>query len=252
MSNSTIGERLRSARESIPASIYQASRETKIRPDFIELMERDNFRFMSGSTYIKGLLRSYARYLGMRENEVLGEFDRVYGDRPGPSVAQLFKEPASKPKIKKPRWVIAAVLAASTLMVLSLIGLVQPSSPDVAPPPRPEEVAVITPSPPSSPDQVAALPPQYEGVQLTISVVGKRCWLRVEADGNANAPVFQGTLFEGATQTFQGNDQLKVTFGDIGAVRVMVNGRDLDIQGESGQVGTFIFTRDAMTSLSRG
>src|SRR5687767_6158876 len=135
----TIGERLRQAREAIPASLYQASRDTKIRVDFLELMERENFRFMSGATYIRGLLRSYGRWLGLDEDELESEFDRLHTQQRVPSVKQIFRRPAVHEKGKRPHWVIAAALAAVILMGFSLAGLMGSPSGKVASPPTDTE-----------------------------------------------------------------------------------------------------------------
>ena len=63
MAQTAIGQRLRQAREAIPASLAEASRATRVRVDFLEAMERDSFTFISGRVYIVGMLRSYARWL---------------------------------------------------------------------------------------------------------------------------------------------------------------------------------------------
>lgn len=248
MAHESIGERLRRARESIPASLYQASRETKIRVDFLEYMERDNFRFLSGGTYLKGLLRGYGRWLGLDEDELISNFERVYGSRPGPSLREILKKPAQRPpRSRRRRWVIAAAAAASILVGLSFVGLMQPAGPKIARPPSPAEAAR---GPGSGGSDVAVLPSRIQGVRLTVNVIGERSWLRVLADRN-ESPIFQGTLFEGASKTFEAKEVLTVTFGDLGAVSVVMNGKDLGIPGAPGQVGTFQFS-PATTSFTRG
>jgi len=246
MAELTIGERLRQAREAIPASLYQASRETKIRVDFLEHMERDNFRFMSGGAYIRGLLRGYARWLRLDEEALSNEFESLFDRQRPPTVKQIFKEPAVRGKSKRPHWVIAAAVAALILMSFSLVGLLGSPDQNVASPPTDTEERVIAPtSGPVAEDasQQVAEAPVSQGVEVRINVTGSRSWMRVQADGTEE-PVFEGTMTAGQSRTFEASDQLIVLFGNLGAVNVTVNGKDLGVPGNGGQTGRLVFTPD--------
>ena len=79
-----------------------------------------------------------------------------------------------------------------------------------------------------------------------MSAVSDRSWVRVESDSDQAHP-FQGIIAAGASRTFQANGSIKVTIGNIGAVRLNLNGRDLGKPGAAGQtVGTFTFTPDSL------
>lgn len=247
MAQLTIGERLRYQREAIPASLYQASRETKIRVDFLEYMERDNFRFMSGRTYIRGLLRSYARWLRLDEEELSSEFDRLHAPPLGPSVRQIFKEPAVSAKGRRPHWLIAAAVAAVILMAFSLAGLMGSPSGNVASPPTDTEARTVVapttgPESQQTPSRVAEVPP-VQGVQVKVDITGTRSWMRVQADGRED-PIFEGILRSGESRTFEGTDQLIILFGNLGAVKITVNGRELGVPGNTGETGRLVFTPD--------
>src|SRR5487761_1716427 len=73
MTQSSIGHRLRQAREAMPASLAEASRATRVRVDFLEAMERDSFNFISGQVYVRGMLRSYATWLRLDPSEITAE-----------------------------------------------------------------------------------------------------------------------------------------------------------------------------------
>lgn len=248
MTQPSIGERLRRARESVPASLYEAARETKIRVDFLQAMERDSFRF-SWSAYSKGMMRAYARWLGLNEEELVAEFERIHGEVRGPSIKQLFKEPAQAPPRRRgSRWMIAAALAASTFLILSLVGVMNPTDRvDVAPPPpaptAPRQVAQAAQTPIDAPLAI-------QGVQLIVTVVGERCWMSVRADG-AGTTLFEGTLFREDVRTFQASDRLEVLFGNMAAVSIQVNGRDLGIPEGPGSTGTFVFHSDTTTFVRK-
>lgn len=249
MSKQTLGESLRSAREAIPASLYQAARETKIRLDFLEAMEDNNFRFLSGGTYIRGMLRAYGKWLRLDEEQLVADFDEIYGSPGALSVRRIITEPAQvAPRPQRPKWMIAAVLAAGTLLVLSLVGVMNPVAKVASPPEAPVEQAL--PSAPSAPAGQVAQAPASQSVQLTVSITGVKSWVRVVADGSTT-PAFEGTLFNGNARSFDARDELRVTIGNLGAVRITLNGKDLGAAGNNNEARTLVFTR-ASTGFGRG
>ncbi|HVE76203.1 MAG TPA: RodZ domain-containing protein [Actinomycetota bacterium] len=246
MSQRSIGERLRSAREAIPASMYQASRETKIRVDFLENMEEDNFTFLTGAAYVKGLLRSYSRWLNLDDQQLAQDFEAQFGSAQPPAIENLIQEPTGRmPRGRRPAWMVAALVAATMLLGLSLVGLLDVS--DVAPPPSPAREDLTAQVPPSGTAQEANLPAvTAEGVHMTVAVVSDKSWVSVFADG-AEQPVFERTLSAGATRTFDAKDQIRVVIGNAGAVRITLNGRDLGPAGELNQTARFTFTPTSQT-----
>ncbi|HYN98133.1 MAG TPA: RodZ domain-containing protein [Actinomycetota bacterium] len=248
MSQHTIGQLLSDSREAIRASLYQASQDTKIRVDFLESMENDDFEFVSGGLYVRGMLRSYVRWLGLPEERVLAEFDRLYNVKDETPLAEMISKPTDVgPKPRKPQWLIAAVSAACLLLAFSIIGLINPNQEVANPPANPvaiEESQDDAPPPP--PADVAAASPTapIEGVNVVVTVVGQRSWMQATADG-ADPPVFTGTKVEGEVLNLTAQENLKIVIGNAGAVRVSVNGRDLGPPGQPGAVGTFTFTPES-------
>ena len=240
----------------MPASIYQAARDTKIRVDFIEAMEQDNFRFLSGGTYVKGMLKSYAKWLGLPEEELANEFDDEHALKAIPTIERLAAEPAQRgPRSRKPGWLVAGGLAATILLVLSLIGVMNPVNNVAAPPVTPPSgsSASVEPTSPST-STVAQAPAAPEGVSLTLTIVGKSSWLRVVTDpsSESSAAAFEGTLPTGSTRSFTAKQLISVLIGDVTAVRISLNGRDLGVApGSKGQIGRFEFKPET-TTLVRG
>lgn len=244
MNQQTIGQRLSGAREAIRASLFQASQDTKIRVDFLQAMENDDFDFVSGGPYVRGMLRSYVRWLGLDEGSILAEFDSLTSARAQPSVTQMISRPPEMvSRHRRPQWLVAALSAAGLLFLLFVIGLVNPGS-DVAPPP-PDPVgdqARSSPSPDlvieegSSPEPEA---PVVEGVNVGV-LAQARVWMDVEADGDEQ--LFVGFLAEGEERTFEAEEVVSMRIGNLGLVDISVNGRDLGAPGASGEVATIELT----------
>lgn len=250
MNQQTIGQRLGGARESIRASLYQASQDTKIRVDFLQCMEEDQFNFVSGHMYVRGMLRSYVRWLGLDEAPILREFDAVYDIQPESTVSAMISRPTNVgPKPRRPQWLLAASGAVAILLVLSLVGLMNPDGNVATPPPNPVDAqAQADAVNPATPGLVAEGPTvPVEGVNVKLDVIGARAWVQVHGDGNEDEPVFEGILENGQSQLFSASQRVKILIGDLGAVKLALNGKDLGTPGESGQVGTREFTPESVT-----
>ncbi|HWD72229.1 MAG TPA: RodZ domain-containing protein [Actinomycetota bacterium] len=245
MSQTSIGERLRQAREAIPASLAEASRATRVRVDFLEAMERDSFTFISGRVYVVGMLRSYARWLRLDEAEIAREYDRIYGAAEAPALAESLATrnersmPVQRPR--KPQWAMAAAAAIAIIAVLLLFSLLGGGGNVAAPPPVPSSP---TPTPTITPTPTPSVVGGFNGVQLVVSVTGTSSWMRVVA-GNTTPQLvaFQGTMQQGVTRTFSAVDLLRLQIANLGAVRVSLNGKDLGPLGQTGQTGSYIVNK---------
>ncbi|MEA2500955.1 MAG: hypothetical protein QOD01_1066 [Actinomycetota bacterium] len=246
MSQTSIGERLRQAREAIPASLTEASRATRVRVDFLEAMERDSFTFISGRVYVVGMLRSYARWLRLDDSEIAAEYDRIYGAAEAPALAESLATrnersmPVQRPR--KPQWAMAAAAAIAIILVLVLFSLLGGGGNVAAPPPVP-----VSPSPTPTvpaPSPTPTVTGGFNGVQVLVSVTTTSSWMRVVA-GNTTPQLvaFQGTMQRGVTRTFSAVDLLKLQISNLGAVRVSLNGKDLGPLGPAGQSGSYIVAK---------
>lgn len=241
LNQQTIGQRLSGAREAIRASLYQASQDTKIRVDFLQAMENDDFDFVSGGPYVRGMLRSYVRWLGLDEGPILADFDRLTNAQPQPSLTQMISRPpevVSRPR--RPQWLIAAAGAAGLLLLFSVIGLINPQGEVAPPPPDPVgDQARSSPNPGVVLEEPSPQAPVFEGVNVAMRAID-RVWMDVE--NGAEEQLFVGILGEGEERTFQAPDVIRARIGNLGAVNVTVNGRELGAPGPAGQVATIEIT----------
>ncbi len=102
------------------------------------------------------------------------------------------------------------------------------------------------PRPPASPTPTRAptSTPGPGGLELNLSF-SARCWLQVTADGTV---VYEGVQPAGASQTFAATRELRLRLGDAGAVQATLNGQDLGVQGQPGQVVERSWTREGLSS----
>ena len=61
-------------------------RETRVRPDYLEALEREDFEALGSNVYVRSFLRSYARYLGLSHEKVIAAYERAFGgEAPAPA-----------------------------------------------------------------------------------------------------------------------------------------------------------------------
>lgn len=81
----TIGERLEEARKRKGISVREAAESTKIRGDYLQKFEANSFDVDLPPLYVRGFLRSYARYLDLDPDRVVSDFDALGGREARPA-----------------------------------------------------------------------------------------------------------------------------------------------------------------------
>ncbi len=75
-----IGEKLKTARESIGVSIEEASEDLKITPEQIIAIENGNVESFQDVFNLKYFIRDYAKYLGLDKEEIVDDFNEYLFD----------------------------------------------------------------------------------------------------------------------------------------------------------------------------
>jgi cytoskeleton protein RodZ len=70
----SIGDKLRLAREQHTYTLDQVARDTHVARRFLQALEEEDFSAFPGETYAMGFLRTYAEYLGLDADELIGLF----------------------------------------------------------------------------------------------------------------------------------------------------------------------------------
>lgn len=249
-----IGDTLREARIRKGLTIKDVEDVLKIRAKYVQALEQDDFEVIPGPTFVKAFLRTYGEFLGLDTDILVGEyvsrFDTSRGEPPGP-LPRRAARPKTRPPRRHPNYVVVGV--AAVIVILVLIFLVGR---------RGEEPAVIEPGSLTTTTTVggAAAPngepparavawngtldggvstsaPAAGRVALVIRVTQDRCWLIVR-EGSAEGPtVYSGTLEEGRQLSFSGADRYWLTIGNPSAVRLEIDGTEVDVPEP---YGTFV------------
>lgn len=118
MARGNFGERLKRERELREVTLEEITAHTRIGPRFLEALENEQWEKLPGGVFNRGFVRSVARYLGLDEESLLGEYDLAHG-APIPPQPERQEDRIPSP----PKWIpIAMVVGAIVLAALLLTG----------------------------------------------------------------------------------------------------------------------------------
>ena len=72
----TLGEKLIKLRSQYRMSLLEISKATRIQAKYLQALESGDHRELPAEVYVRGFLRSYARYLGLQEDAFLKLYDK--------------------------------------------------------------------------------------------------------------------------------------------------------------------------------
>ena len=85
MADNTLGEKLRQAREERGLSLSEVADQTRISSLYLESIENDDYRILPGGIFNKGFVKSYAKFVGINEQEALQDYARLVAETQGPA-----------------------------------------------------------------------------------------------------------------------------------------------------------------------
>jgi len=240
-----IGSLLRQAREQRGLSLTDAEEQTKIRRKYLEALENENFSILPGQVYVRGFLKTYARFLGIAAEDILARYDEAFVEAVSSEDNPEDTQPEVKTGLLGHSWVMVAVVTVALMLVLGasllrgghdqdtpggqLAGQDNRQEPDggVRTGDAPDS------DPQNGAEQPEPLPPTTVGLDLSLDVQERDCWMQVVVDGNH---AFEGYVQAGNSKSFQGERTIRIWLGNAGAVHVRLNGENLGYLGEVGQV----------------
>jgi cytoskeleton protein RodZ len=251
----TMGAYLRAARRKRRVGIERAAEETRIRADFLMRMESDEFDFLA-QAYVRGFLKTYARFLRVDPDPLMEEFDRRFGARVDTAQMIALEKHGRRTRLERPRlssnWTAAALFAGFVLLILAVVGLVSEptgdegpenaaSQQDETPTPEPTDTptATPTPTPTPTPTDIEDIIATADAIELEVVATTGRCWTTVTADGEE---IFTGTLEVGQSEVFNAEEKMDVVLGNAGGVELIVNGQNIGSPG--GTVVDFSLPQD--------
>jgi cytoskeletal protein RodZ len=237
-------------------SIDDVVRITRVRGQLIRQIEHDDFSSCGGQTYARGHIRNIANAVGIDAAPLVAEFDRSTS-AVAPQMQHIMERgEIVAPDRSSPNWTGAMFVAAVVLFVIAVAMLTNGGAPPAGDPsvvadsqqvqapvvsasPTPT-VSTTTPKPAATPKPKPKPSPSapvvaLTGVNVRVSVTGDKSWVSVR-NADTKAVLFQEVMSSGQVKDFKVAKKMSLVIGNAGAVRLVVNGRDLGAPGGPGQV----------------
>jgi hypothetical protein len=231
-----IGSALQKARQLRGKSIEEAARETRMRAEYIEALEGEEFDALLGDVYVRGSLRSYSTYLGLDPSKVLTIYNRHFGE-PQPTLPHVAPAPIRSPRSAHPHlpqlvrhhpsWAFLIGVALLVLSVFAAAGFLSRS--------RGAPTSATTGS--------AAPSIEVEPAAVDVAIRAVRAVeVTVTTDGRVD---FHGILRKNEARTFQGTVSIAVSLEKGGLASITVNGHELGKPGNSRSPFTATYTPES-------
>lgn len=256
----SVGTLLREAREAKGLSLEAVEADTNIRGLFLQYLEAEEYDKTPGEFFVKGAIRNYGNYLGLdglklvnmykasKAGQSLHEVE-AHGIREAKNVTMKLQLKDKRDigsgtgKIEMPSMSnISWLQVGAGVAALVVMGALYFAVPAVINWSKGLSKAPVATTAPASKAATPQTTPVADKLVLELSA-SSACWLEVRGDGKLLA---ETTLTAGMKQTFEAKDKLVVKFGNIGAVNIKVNGKDMNAPGEHG-VMTKVYTRTNLT-----
>lgn len=273
------GERFKREREKRKITLDDVAKATKIGARLLQAIEEEKFDQLPGGMFNKAFVRSYARHLGLNEDQAAAEYTEIYRAKhpvdpladPDAEGRKILEQRAARVRQERPRLERVPWRKAAAALLLVAFGFAvwgsywrfikssnraearkqKPAKvaepPRQAPVPQVVEASAPTESQPQ-PTQAALENSQPAPGSFEVLIRAREdSWIHIKVDGR-DLP--EETLAANTEKSIHANSEVVVKAGNVGAVDFWFNGQKLPAQGELDQVKTIAFGPSGLASHS--
>lgn len=262
------GARLKREREMRGVSLDEIARNTKISTRLLAAIEADDFSVLPGGVFNRGFIRSYARCLGLNEDDVVNDYLQAIG---GPSPS----EPADAPTPAVPIAQVAPPAShISPIVVVSILGgflalaalafLIKSyrgESPVPVEPPAQTSAAQTQPARTPTPvetvpgvviNEFSPMPEKEAPAQKPVAPIAieldfqDKVWVKLALDGAPQPPVVYRA---GDKAAFTAEKSVEIIVGNAGGFTYVLNGKPGLPLGGPGQVRRAVITPEKIAAM---
>jgi cytoskeletal protein RodZ len=218
--DTSLGGRLRAAREARGLSLQDIANQTRIPVRHLQHVENEAWDDLPAITYCVGFVRAYGNAVGLDGAELGRELRDRLGNRRARVATVNYYEPADPARVPPRSLAIVAAIVAIAIVVGYALWRSSLDEVETAPA---TSAAPAAPAPAVAPQQPA---PPAAGQAVTLTATGP-VWLRI-TEGSGGASLFQGELTVGQTFAIPPTAQRPLLrTGRPQMLRVTAGGRDL-------------------------
>lgn len=224
--SSTLGEKLRQAREERGISISEVAEQTRISSLYLQSIENDDYKVLPGGIFNKGFVKSYAKYVGIDEQEALQDYAKLVAsaDSNAEDEVRTYRPEVLTDDRASSSTIQTAIFAGIILALMSLgiwfiVGYIQNQQSE--PPANANTLPVVT----NTNTNAAVAPPQTEKISVELRAVGEPVALTYVIDGKTTIQ----TLEAGQSVKLDAAESLKLSYSKykLAVLKILLNGREI-------------------------
>ena len=236
----SLGQFLRRERELRGITLEEIATTTKISLKFLKALENDSLETLPGEFFIKGIIRSYAKSIGLEEEYVLNKYyEESLLKQQVQRNKQRNEQKKGKPHTsifpKKEKFLNLVFFSVLVILIITSIYLIS----------RPQRTRTTPPETKVTPEiqEEKVIPPpveeerekEKEGIkELNIAISFLQdTWIQVYADGEL---VLDGVKKPGEEAKVKALQELVLNLGNAGGISYSLNGKQGKALGSSGAV----------------
>ena len=225
----TLGQYLHDARVAKDIDLRDAAQQTRISIQYLRALEDEDFSKLPGEVFVKGFLKNYGRFLKLDESEVMKRYVQLKPQPASPSAPapRVDKDNSAVPDERQiPKetplepFIWAAVLVVSVLVLL-FTALPAKHPKNIEQPAGSTVPAVL------SRETASAQGVMLEKLYLEV-VANEDTWLLVRTD---DSPQKKAVLKRGESLTWSADERFLLSYGRLGALKLVLNGVELTVNG---------------------
>jgi len=229
----TFGQGLKRERELRGISLREIADFSKINLRFLRALEDNQLSIIPGKFFTRGVIRTYAKYLGLEEETVLNQYYETIQPQEKKSKVLVLKKESTPEAFKKKRRIInfSIFIIFILVLLLSLLFLLKKkkgSSLDITSLPQPAITLMLGEMPPPFPE-----PREEQEKHLHLKLVfHQETWIQVYADGEIKL----GELMSRGQQAeIMASENLLINLHNAGGLTYFINNRQGKPFGKSGE-----------------
>ena len=219
-----LGLYLKTIREERKIPLAKIAQELKTKLEFVQAIESNDFDKFPAPTYVKGFLRSYAKYLEIDPEQILATYNKLYPEQPEQILILKGKEiPRIGLKINRLKlilWIGGTVilLLTITLGTTKISHFLKPKQKHTkSEKPASVKSAAGKPIPISLTTPIST--PMCLSAKTTAAV-----WVRIYSDSKL---IFEGILAKNEEKKWQAKTEFKLRIGNPAKLNLTINDREL-------------------------
>jgi len=242
---SSPGRALAAARQARGMTVTEVALRLKFSPRKIEALEADRYDALPGPTIVRGMIRGYAKLVGLDATPLVGALQQQLGE--GPVTMAMRPQAMDVPFPREPRRGSFVYVLLSAVVVIAVGSVVlewvlRPETPPAAAPrpaqriPAPAPVAPVVAPAPEAPPVSVVMVEQNPAAQLREAILaGKRIemvfnaesWVEIrDAEGRI---VFSQLNAAGTRRKVEGVSPFSLVIGNAAGVKLRYNDAEIDL-----------------------